>query len=59
MLQDLLEQKFGPAPAWVQQRLQQTDAEQRRGLARSMLAADSLQALFQDSAGQPSVQAGQ
>ena len=49
MLQDLIEQKFGPTPAWVRQRLNQADATQLRGLSRRILVTDSLHELFKDS----------
>lgn len=50
MLQDQIEQKFGPSPDWVGHRLVQADTGQLRTLSRRILTADSLQSLFGDAA---------
>lgn len=50
LLQDMIEQKFGPSPDWVGQRLDQADPEQLRALGRRILIAESLQGLFGDAA---------
>ncbi|ARP93884.1 hypothetical protein [Bordetella genomosp. 13] len=46
LLDDLAAQRFGILPDWARQRLQQADTDQLRTWSRRILAAESLQALF-------------